>query len=511
MITMAQQPEDVLRMSAKPITPKVDPHATLTVPIGPPPMMRIPDHPSHLSTIAPEKMPDMSIEPDLSDLPISMSAGSAPDVSTGMAAPKVNSPASLPGIQARTEDRLMADYKKDSDPYGSPNNHPGFFGKFLHGLNVATGGVNRRQFEEQGLENHLADLSKIESAEGLQGAQAENQNAQAKKAGEPENTLVPTSGGYETFNPHEGSPTLHPLATTNGQPAMPYVKPGPRQHVFLQGPAGQAIAATFEPQSGTYFDAHDQPIQNPQPYEKPPAETPHAIQVNGKPGFGIVVPGKGWVDPTTGQAITGHVTPIPPPPSYGQLILPTKTATFIGQDGIPREYQWNEKTQTYDKPLGTSASNAYGHEAAQAGAVERAGENVIADLNANRKSLGTLGAWVMKHGLNTPIADPTLQGIQAELASFAALNPAMHGARGTEAMKHFEQLIGGLQQNPDATIAGIRAIMKTAGAINPNVNATPKGGSSTPPPEGADVKVKGADGKMYWGNSKTKQILGPVQ
>jgi hypothetical protein len=31
------------------------------------------------------------------------------------------------------------------------------------------------------------------------------------------------------------------------------------------------------------------------------------------------------------------------------------------------------------------------------------------------------------------------------------------------------------------------------------------------PPSGADVQVKGADGKMYWGNSKTKQVLGPVQ
>ncbi|MGH9690187.1 MAG: hypothetical protein ACRD4C_03655 [Candidatus Acidiferrales bacterium] len=30
-------------------------------------------------------------------------------------------------------------------------------------------------------------------------------------------------------------------------------------------------------------------------------------------------------------------------------------------------------------------------------------------------------------------------------------------------------------------------------------------------PSGADVQVPGADGKMYWGNSKTKQVLGPVQ
>lgn len=160
MITMAQQPEDVLRMSAKPIIPKVDPHATLTVPIGPP--------------------------PPTPDLPISMAAGPAPDVSTGMAAPKINSPASLPGIQARTGDRLMADYKKDADPYGSPDNHPGVFGKILHGLNVATGGVNRRQFEEQGLENRLTDLSKLESSENLQGAQGEEAQARADALENPQ-------------------------------------------------------------------------------------------------------------------------------------------------------------------------------------------------------------------------------------------------------------------------------------------------------------------------------------
>ena len=124
MITMAQQPENIFaRMSAKPIIPKIDPHETLTAPIGPAPVFP--------------------------DLPASMSQGAEPSMPT-MAEPKVNSPASLPGIKARTEDRLMADYKKDADPYGSPDNHPGFFGKFLHGLNVATGGVNRRQFKSRG-------------------------------------------------------------------------------------------------------------------------------------------------------------------------------------------------------------------------------------------------------------------------------------------------------------------------------------------------------------------------
>ena len=83
--------------------------------------------------------------------------------------------------------------------------------------------------------------------------------------------------------------------------------------------------------------------------------------------------------------------------------------------------------------------------------------------------LGTLGAWVQSHGLNTPIADPKLAGIQTQLKSFADLNPAMHGSRGGAAMKHFEDLIGGLQKNPDASIAGIQGILRTAHNINPGV------------------------------------------
>jgi hypothetical protein len=117
---------------------------------------------------------------DLSPL---MARGSAPDVSTGMAAPKVNSPGSIEGQRLHNEDRLMADYQKDANPYGSANNHPGFFGKVLHGLSVATGGPARRQFEEEGginrrgqrvegLEGRIQDLSKLESEENMQNSQA---------------------------------------------------------------------------------------------------------------------------------------------------------------------------------------------------------------------------------------------------------------------------------------------------------------------------------------------------
>ena len=185
----------------------------------------------------------------------------------------------------------------------------------------------------------------------------------------------------------------------------------------------------------------------------------------------------GNYDPASGRTtdaagnIIKNPRPIPPPPSYGQLVLPSKVETFIDpKTGIPTMMQYDPKTQTYSKTVGTSSTGAYGHEEAQAGAVERAGADLLNTLQANKKDLGTLGAWVAKYGLNTPIADPKLAGIQAQMGSFAALNPAMHGARGLQAIQHFEKLIGGLQQNPDASIAGIQAIINTAHEINPGVN-----------------------------------------
>ena len=257
--------------------------------------------------------------------------------------------------------------------------------------------------------------------------------------------------------------------TYQGQPLKPFEKPGSEKG--MEGKAvlddnGKPIEANYNPATGQYTDTAGNPIKNPRP--------------------------------------------VPPPPSYGQLILPSKTTTFIDPNtGVPTEFQYNPKTQSYDKPVGTSATGGYGHEAAQAGAVTRAGAQLIRDIEANRAELGTLGTWVSKYGLNTPIADPKLARLQSEMASFAALNPAMHGARGLHAMEHFERLVGGLQQNPDASIEGIRGIIQTAGEINPNLQENKQPAASAPP-AGADVKVPGKDGKMYWGNSKTKQILGPA-
>ena len=168
-------------------------------------------------------------------------------------------------------------------------------------------------------------------------------------------------------------------------------------------------------------------------------------------------------------------------PNYGQLVLPTKTVDVLDENGIPRKMAWNAETQTYDRPVGTSASGAYGHEMAQAGAVSRAGGDLVTQLQDpnNRAILGRLSSYIQQGTLGTPLADAQAARLSSELKTFAALQPAMHGFRSRSAQEAFEKIVGGLAQNPDATIGAIEGILSTAGAINPGLAKSAGGGGSS--------------------------------
>jgi hypothetical protein len=145
---------------------------------------------------------------------------------------------------------------------------------------------------------------------------------------------------------------------------------------------------------------------------------------------------------------------------------------------------WDPKTQDYSRDMGVSGTGQQGSRLFAAGMSKEAGEMLIHDITAAKDRLGTLDAWVEKFGLNTPIADPLLARVQAELSSFAALQPAQHGFRSHNAMEAFQHIIGGLQQNPDATIAAIRGITATTSQGlpkhmgGPSTNAAPPASTS---------------------------------
>lgn len=121
----------------------------------------------------------------------------------------------------------------------------------------------------------------------------------------------------------------------------------------------------------------------------------------------------------------------------------------------------------------------------QAEVVTRAGDGLIADIKANRNKLGNMQAIIESAILGTPWSDPETSQLRAEIASFAALNPAMHGFRGTDALREFEKLLGGIPNNPDSLIAAIQGIQKTAGAFKA---PTAQGGGT--------VNMKAPDGTV---------------
>ena len=165
----------------------------------------------------------------------------------------------------------------------------------------------------------------------------------------------------------------------------------------------------------------------------------------------------------------------------------TRTVSLIDPEtGIPTTYQYNGQTNSYDKLVGTSGTGPYAHEMAQAGAVQRAGTDLIKDIEANRDKIGDVASLWKAAFMGTPLSDPFQSGIATKLASFAALNPALHGAKGVTAMQEFERIYGSPINNPDSLIAAIEAGMKTAGNINPNL------GGRTPSPKQGNSSAAGA-------------------
>jgi hypothetical protein len=120
----------------------------------------------------------------------------------------------------------------------------------------------------------------------------------------------------------------------------------------------------------------------------------------------------------------------------------------------------------------------------QARIIRTAGDQLIASIEQNRGKLGDLGSYWRQYTNGTPIADPTTAGLMAQLSSFAALQPTLHGFRSEAALKGFEHIIGGVPKNPDALEAAIRAIQGTAEIIESG------GGRANQPTGGGIPEVK---------------------
>lgn len=244
---------------------------------------------------------------------------------------------------------------------------------------------------------------------------------------------------------------------------------------FFQDPKGNVVQGYKTKQGEFKLLGGESLPQGYIPYKATPG-TGKPIQgsVNNEPKWGVYDPKQGWLDPVTKQPIPDFA----PPPSWAEVMPETHTISLLDPTtGIPTTYQYNPLTKSFSHIAGQTATGAYAHEEAQAGAVSRAGQALEQTLT--NAPVGTIQSWAKSYLLGTPIADPKLAGIDSQLLSFAALNPAMHAFRSTNAMEAFEKIVGGLAKNPQATIESINGILKTTHAINPNLPETGRGEPST--------------------------------
>lgn len=259
----ADNPEEIPQMAA-PVTMsgKVDPHDTLTMPLGPP---------------TPEIGTDGVTE-----------------------SPKMAKPSPLDEQESGMQDKLA---KMAPKPY--EGDHPRVH-SILNGLKTAgniagdvfapgtmaliPGTQLHNDIQKRHLESGIEGIEQEKSKEGLEGAQTREANAKADAAANPQpkpddydlKEVVGPDGSaiYAAVSKHDPN-DVHPIPTMKVPPkdAAKHL-----EHSTLQGPDGKPMAANFDPSTGAYTDATGKPVANPRPYEKPQNVGVTVVVPDGKGG-----------------------------------------------------------------------------------------------------------------------------------------------------------------------------------------------------------------------------------
>lgn len=133
----------------------------------------------------------------------------------------------------------------------------------------------------------------------------------------------------------------------------------------------------------------------------------------------------------------------------------------------------------------TKPTGATQNRASQAGSIIEAGDNLKSEIDKHKDKLGNLSSYWNQAVNGTPIADPEVSKLMAEIGSYVALQPGMHGFRGAQALKEFEKIVGGVPKNPEALKAAIDGIAGTARTIQKSGTlhtVAPKGTGVAPIP-----------------------------
>ncbi len=143
-----------------------------------------------------------------------------------------------------------------------------------------------------------------------------------------------------------------------------------------------------------------------------------------------------------------------------------KSIIGVGPGGVVREFKSGDvmppgfKTMQQEGQINTPTAATRGR-AEQATTVIHAGEDLKQYINSHRDKLGKVGNYWQNLISGTPVGDPDIAEFQTILASYAALQAAAHGFRGSNVMHDFEQKIGGSQRNPESLVRAIDGIERT--------------------------------------------------
>lgn len=126
------------------------------------------------------------------------------------------------------------------------------------------------------------------------------------------------------------------------------------------------------------------------------------------------------------------------------------------------EAQFQNKVQEQElvKPSGQAQSR---------GSSAQAALDVMPELEeqirSNAKQLGPIFGRIQKGEIAIGDVDPKIARMYSALQSFYAMQPAVHGFRNAEFVKDFNSFVGGLQTNPDATLAGLEGLKPTLQSV----------------------------------------------
>ncbi len=376
------------------------------------------------------------------------------------------------GIQLHEQQKLANDYQKDADPYGSADNHPGFWGKIAHGLSHATGGDTRRGWEEMGLQKSLQELLKEQSTEAEQGATTSHLNE--------ETTELPGKTASE-----EGLQTAETGHTNAETEALKNPQGDYEVHDTVEGP----MVVNKKTGVGQHLSANGLPI-GPKVQTKvvqlEMGGKPHQVLTNEQTGDIIRDMGESGEKPPT-----VNVNP-------GTWSIQTDAAT-----GKP--ILFNSKTgETKDAPANL---------ARKPNAEEIKRNDLAGNVNENLDKLEEI--VTRRPDLFGPVAGRLTKGKEAigtndaDVATLKTiednLGMALQSAHGMRSAQHVEtsaqSVLNGFKNEPKALLASIKAAKDSVGTFQHDVQNTNEAGHSE---GGAPIYARDPQGKLHQAPAGTK-------